>query len=273
MLPNFLIVGTMKSGTTSLAHNLRLHPDIFVANGELHFFNTKRYDKGLEDYASSFEEVKDELLVGEKTPSYYQLEMVRDRIYKHFPDMKLIWIFRNPVSRAYSHFRFFQWRGLEYRSFRKVVNQEFKKRPKNFTMRYVERGEYSTFVKMYLDVFPKENCLFLKYEDYKANPEKVVNEVIQFLKPGAEFFKLEQSKRVNVTRNTRFPIVNYIITKIYLKLGFGYALLRLIKGWNQKKNTPPPKMDQDIKARLKEHYIPFNKELQELTQLELSDWN
>ncbi|RLF35719.1 MAG: sulfotransferase, partial [Thermoplasmata archaeon] len=102
MLPNFVIAGPPKSGTTSLLFYLERHPDVFVIN-EPHFFS-RNYEKGIEWYESLFEKHKKEKAVGEKSPSYFFDPKVPLRIKKHIPDVKLIFIFRDPIKRAYSEY-------------------------------------------------------------------------------------------------------------------------------------------------------------------------
>ena len=105
MLPNFLICGASKSGTTTLQEVLCTHPDIFMpkkkrANGrEIHFFNNdKNFAKGIEWYEKQFEGWNGEKAIGEKTPSYLCTPCVPERIHRFLPDVKLIFILRHPVD-------------------------------------------------------------------------------------------------------------------------------------------------------------------------------
>jgi [heparan sulfate]-glucosamine 3-sulfotransferase 5 len=105
MIPNYICVGVQKGGTTSLIKYLNLHPDIYMAHGEKHFFDRglcegKISDKDIKKYQASFKTTKK--IVGEKTPSYCYLRYAIDRIYKYDTNMKLIIILREPISRAFS---------------------------------------------------------------------------------------------------------------------------------------------------------------------------
>jgi len=106
-LPNFLIVGAAKSGTSTLIGYLRRHPQIFMANSEIHFFDLdENFNRGLGWYSNFFAKAKGEIAIGEKTPGYTYHSFAPQaslRIHQHFPEMKLIWIFRDPVERVYSH--------------------------------------------------------------------------------------------------------------------------------------------------------------------------
>src|SRR5688572_14326389 len=112
-LPDFLIVGAMRSGTTSLHKYLQAHPDVFVASGkEVHFFD-RRYGRGLDWYRSRFAGVTTERVVGEATPAYMYDENAIARIAHDLPDARLIVVLRNPVDRAYSHYWRNRSRGRE----------------------------------------------------------------------------------------------------------------------------------------------------------------
>lgn len=101
---DFIIVGAMKSGTSSLAFHLSNHPDIYMPESEVHFFNDdEAYEKGYQHYLNQFEYLQNKI-VGEKTPTYSYLKKCPERIYDFNANVKLIWIFRNPVDRAYSNY-------------------------------------------------------------------------------------------------------------------------------------------------------------------------
>lgn len=111
-LPNFLIVGAQKAGTSWLAAALRQHPDIFVADEEVHFFDKEHnWAKGVKWYEQHFDDADDETAVGEKTPDYFwtgyegtegHLPDVHENVYEVLPDAKLLVVLRDPVERAIS---------------------------------------------------------------------------------------------------------------------------------------------------------------------------
>ena len=107
-LPTFLIIGAQKSATRWLRFNLGLHPDVYVAPGEVEFFNNRdRYnDLGVSWYRSQFEGSAGESIVGEATPGYmfwrHQPMICSERVRSVVPDVRLIAILRNPIDRAHS---------------------------------------------------------------------------------------------------------------------------------------------------------------------------
>lgn len=110
MLPNFLIIGAEKAGTTSLAGLLASHPDIFISHPkEPQFFSCQNWGRGFDWYESLFEAVAGEKAVGEASPAY--TVSPRDpnppeRIVKHMgKDIRLIYLVRDPVNRMISHYK------------------------------------------------------------------------------------------------------------------------------------------------------------------------
>src|SRR5437762_6880111 len=123
MLPNFLILGAAKSGTTSLYHVLKQHPQVFVTEKkELHFFVKEHwYRRGMRCYARHFAPARAEhRAVGEATPVYLCHPAAPHRIREHLPEARLIAIVRDPVQRAHSHYWQERRRLNEHRSFDEV---------------------------------------------------------------------------------------------------------------------------------------------------------
>ena len=107
MDPTFIVVGVCKGGTTSMIHHFNLHEEIFMAPNEPHFFdNNKAFDQenncNLSTYRKLFSVNKK--IRGEKTPAYVYLRNAMDRIHKHYPNIKLVLVLREPIQRAYSQY-------------------------------------------------------------------------------------------------------------------------------------------------------------------------
>lgn len=111
-LPNFLIIGAQKAGTSWLAYQLEKHPEIYLPKKEIHYFDKGfNYQKGLSWYEKQFDEVTEQKAIGEKTPEYlwangegwedHQSD-VHQKIFQTLPEAKLIVTLRNPVDRAIS---------------------------------------------------------------------------------------------------------------------------------------------------------------------------
>jgi hypothetical protein len=171
MLPNFLIIGTAKAGTTWLAKCLREHPDVFMPVVKEVYFFDKHFGKGLEWYEAYFSEWSGQTAVGEATPGYIGHPDAPDRIRRTLGnEVKLIASLRHPVDRAYSAF----WMRLSHglfpadADFREIFYQDA-----GATLR--EAGCYSIQLSRYLQHFPRENLLILIYEESKRDQAAVPN--------------------------------------------------------------------------------------------------
>ena len=101
--PTFICIGVQKAGTTSLINYLNQNDEIFIKKGESHFFDTTEPTEiEIIKYENTFDTNK--LIIGEKTPSYNYLQYAIDRIYNYNPNIKLILILREPISRAFSQY-------------------------------------------------------------------------------------------------------------------------------------------------------------------------
>jgi hypothetical protein len=270
-LPNFIIVGTMKSGTSSLAQELRTHPDIFMPQQELHFFDVDTvYQKGLNYYASLFDGWNAQNAIGEKTPTYSYAPHVAERIARFNPKTKLVWIFREPVSRAYSHYWFFVSMGKENLSFEKALERDTLGQCKDFTMRYKDRGIYVSQVKNYLNFFPIDQMLFLKLDDFYKERVGTLTRVCNFLDVDLKFNFSESPKGENITKSPKSVLLQYLAYQLFHKKGA--RVLRLIKKINRKIIPGYPEMSPITRAELRCFYQPYNVLLSECTGLDLANW-
>jgi len=190
VLPNFFIVGAQKSATTSLYNYLSGHPDVYLpAQKEAHFFNRDdRYAKGLESYEREyFAEWSGEKAVGEVTPDYMYFENTLPRMARHLDlkEIRFIFILRNPVQRAYSHYLMTYRRGLEPLSFEEAIDRESDRLAGDYASRvhfsYVSRGFYFTQIRRYFDYVDQNRLLVLLTEDLNTDAMSVLGEIFAFL--------------------------------------------------------------------------------------------
>lgn len=206
MLPNFLIIGAARSGTTYLKNVLEQHPDIYMGyegayTGDIHFFNTshpaKNWDKGLNWYERFFDGRKDERAVGQKS-SLYLDDPEAPKLIKQIlgDEIKLIAILRNPIKRAYSSYWYqiedfpVNTRFLEACALEK--NNQLKHKP------FLHRpGFYYEHLINYLKYFNKEQLLFLILDYVKKNPLGEIKRVYRFLDIDDAFIPENYDKKVN----------------------------------------------------------------------------
>lgn len=176
MLPSFFVVGAQKSGTSSL--HACLSRDIrfaLPASKETHFFSKKRvFDRGIGWYAEQFRKNSEAAILGEVDPDYMLFPDAMNRIREHVTDPKLIFILRNPLDRAYSHYLMTQRRGYEELSFRDALlaEEERLSAGSEFNLQhysYALRGRYCALIHRCLSVLPNSKFLILNFEDMFLN--------------------------------------------------------------------------------------------------------
>jgi len=282
-LPDFIIPGAAKAGTTSLVAYLRQHTRIFLpqGTGEVHFFNNdKNYSNGIEWYKNHFKNAKDNQLVGEKTPRYSEL-FVPQRMVKYLPDVKLIWIFRNPVDRAYSHYNMYIWNGVENLSFEEALEKKEERVKNGHNMyNYKSLGKYSIYVKEYLKYYDIKNMMFIVFEDFINDTKNVMNKVTQFLGIEVHDNYIDEHKLKFISPiNSKYQII--IRNLLYGRNNSGNSIfpLRIRKPafniltyLNRSRKKYP--MDKSTREQLINFYRPYNKELENLTGIQvLKQWD
>ena len=197
VLPNFIIIGTVRSGTTSLYYNICDHPSILPADyDEIGFFDSN-YQLGINWYRSMFptekkmNEVKMKTgyaITGEDTPFYFWKREAIKRIFDDLPNVKIIAIFRNPVDRAYSNYNLGIRAKTEKLTFEDAIDDEMKfldihtfRDTINRKRSYLTKGMYEKQINFWLDIFPKEKIHVLSTEDMKQNPQDTLKKIFQFL--------------------------------------------------------------------------------------------
>ena len=192
-LPDFIIAGAPRCATTWLAEMLNRHPYISMAvplKPEPKFFLVDDlFARGIEYYSQTwFEGLPANHLVGEKSTNYLESSEAAQRIFEHLPCVRLIFILRNPVDRAYSNYLWSAKNGLENESFPRALELEEKRNlilPDNFKysrpFSYFSRGLYAQMLNPYFILFPRKSILILRYEDLLDDSEKFVDAVFDFL--------------------------------------------------------------------------------------------
>ena len=205
--PNFIIIGALKSGTTSLFEYLGYHPQVLLPRKkEIDFFSQK-FNYGVDWYLAHFPAIIDnsEFITGESTPVYLSFTGAEKRIFSLFPQVKLIVLLRNPVDQVISwHYHRFNY-GLYKKTLPQAINTELKP-IKNCSeaeiMRILNHHKYNLMgalyvyhLKRWLQIFPREQLLIIKSEEFYANPAKTMEQAFQFL--GIEDYQVPEFPRFN----------------------------------------------------------------------------
>jgi hypothetical protein len=191
-LPDFLIIGAQKAGTTALMMNLDVHPGVSMAGSggrprELHFFD-QHWDRGLDWYRGFFD--RSDRLQGEKTPDYFGHAFALERMARILPHARLVVSLRNPVDRAYSQWNHFNqiseestaW-GWRVESFEKAIA-----RSGNMLIRY---GEYATHLSSLYRFYPREQVHVVIAERLREKSQEEYDRLLRFLglDPGPRPFR------------------------------------------------------------------------------------
>jgi len=296
-LPNFLIVGAAKCGTSSLHNYLNQHPEVFMPSYNKEGMKVKeprflikdlvqyRLHNGVwswEEYKSLFNEVKNEISIGESTVLYlYYYEHAIDNIKKYLGEnVKIIIILRNPTDRAYSAFQHVS-RGLkEQNSFEEALKIEKGRMDKESSLTpmvmYKEMGLYHDMVRAYKENFKNVHIIF--YEDFRDDTEGEIDKIFKFLglslsayidfinrhNVGGKRWKNEKIKQVFMKNNLLKSALKKVIPKS-LKKGVRDTLISA----STDKVVP---MKENTRIKLNEFFKDDVKKLSSLLNRDLTHW-
>jgi hypothetical protein len=208
-LPNFLILGGMKCGTSSISHNLNSHPQVHMARDgfEVHFFDrADNYNQGLDWYRAHFPQQDGVRAYGDKTPTYADVQNL-PRIRQTLPDAKLIMILRDPVGRFQSQYNYTQRPNVK-ESIRLAHAREFEiehlEEPE-FDKRILLRGFYDDQLEELFRLYPREQVHVAFLDDFKADECDAYNRIMDFI--GVERIPLK-IERFNELDAYRFPFTD-----------------------------------------------------------------
>ncbi len=280
-VPEFMILGAAKSGTTSLYAYLQRHPRIFFPNlKEPEFFSREDvWCKGFNWYYKLFEPAHPEDLCGEASTTYTRWPHTLDaaRLISENTNIKrFIYIMRDPVERAFSHYQHHMRTGVTKTFEQALAEDEI----------YFDCGNYMMQIERYLQYFDKEDFLFLFSEDLRKNPEKVLFNIQDFL--GINSVNL--AKEGTIARNTKKD-GHYLRARTTQRVRKIPGISRIINffpaSWREKvvQSFQNSSLGKKIEA---EHYIPAmspttrkrlidlyaepNKKLELFLQVDLSHW-
>jgi hypothetical protein len=199
VLPNFLVIGAAKSGTTSLYRYLRDHPEVFMAQSkELKFFSSKsRWRLGQSWYARQFEAAAGAVAVGEASPSYTRYPLhdgVPERVAQVIPDARLVYLVRHPIERMRSHYLHRVLQGKEHAPLDEAVLTD---------PNYLDTSRYAMQIDRYLDWFTRAQLLVITAEALRNDRLDTLRRVCEFLGVDAGWQPPELEREYNRTGELR----------------------------------------------------------------------
>ncbi|MDR7280071.1 sulfotransferase family protein [Catenuloplanes atrovinosus] len=298
-LPDFLIAGVPKAGTTALHAALTAHPRLYLSRvKEPKFFLTdgppprrggpgdvQTYQEHVwrrADYEALFAEADEGVLAGEATPFYlYDLEAHR-RIRRLIPDVKIILLLRDPVDRAHSNWQHLWTAGLEPEAdFVTAMRREPERIAAGWAAfwHYAGLGMYGSQVRHLFELFDREQVLILRYRDLRETPAEALDRVCAFL--GVETGVIEQVPQANVNFSVADTPVNGALRYLLRtggRIGHHYPL------WVRKAFRGPlltalhrergrrPKLTVEQRAAVLPGFIDEIRLLEEVTGVSYDDW-
>jgi sulfotransferase family protein len=284
-LPNFLIAGAARSGTTWLAGHLARHPQVFMAQPkELYFFEREElWAQGADWYASRFAAAGDAVAVGEATPSYMFYPWAVERIEELLPDVRLIVSLRDPVERAYSHYLY--WRDsfpFETRSFARAIEDELAAGADEIALHrtdtdppyfaYVARGLYLPQLERLEAAFGRERLHVVTLDDLRADPQGALRGTCGFLGVDDTLEIEDSASSRNAYRAHRPLLVWHWMNRRRVVERSSARRRNLIATLMPLRTRPVPAMDPAVRSRLAAHFAPHNAALGTWLGRDLSAW-
>jgi hypothetical protein len=298
-LPDFIVIGAGKAGTTALHEMLSRVPGVFVSREkELQYFSSnERYERGDHWYQAHFADARPDDVCGEVSPHYSmwpRYPNVPERIFSLVPGVRLVYVLREPVGRAYAHYlhmlRLSQRLGEKFaddpmfvsglESFESFIDQN---------PWVLDASNYQLQLEKYLEYFPPEQILVMFQDELRQNAVDFVKRVIEFAgaEPPPEIPDLSRIEanvsqhhiswriRAKMTASLRsIPILEAVRSRLPqpVKDALYRGLARTSYGRRMEERTAPPPLTDATRKRLQGHFREPDHRLSEFLGVELSDW-
>ncbi len=278
-LPNFLVIGAAKSGTTSLVSYLAQHPDVFVPvskepnyfalSGQqdnpigpapAHILRQKLYNwsrSDLSDYTALFDAAGDARAVGEGSVRYLYFRDAPARVRDMLPDIRIVAILRDPVSRLFSHYNMNRQNQLEPLDLRTALAAEDDRVAAGWgwDWHYRRLSLYGGQLKRWFELFPREQIQVHFYDDFAIDPMATVSDIYRHIKVDPGFTpdmrrrgmvstlprNLWLDRRINWPGRMRYKLLSPPFRRVAV------PLLHRLNRWNSR---PAPPIDPDVRAEI-----------------------
>jgi hypothetical protein len=273
MLPNFIVIGAPKCGTTSLCHLLGYHPQVFMSKvKEPHYFGRKDPTKTLFWYEEHFVGAEDKKAIGEGSTSYSHPHIIHQAaldIVKIIPKCRLIYIIRNPVKRLESDWKMRKREGWAHGT----INEDVQRQET-----LIKHGKYWQNICVYREFFHDSQILIIFLEDFSQNPKKEIEKCFKHLcvEPKIEIPNLEkplnESKQFRkdglIAKYVRDTPLHYLI-KHFMPSNIFYFAKNLLTN----KYDIEVKWEQKIKNNVIENLRNDSQKILEYCNKPLNFWN
>jgi hypothetical protein len=290
-MPDFIVIGAAKSGTTTLYEYLCRHPRVFMSNPkEPEFFALPEcYERGLNWYGLLFGDAGKNQICGEASTAYTRFPHfphAAERMSLAVPGAKLIYIMRDPVLRAYSDF-VQEIKNQQNFGRTSPVSEIFETAIES-DPRYLDASNYMMQIEQYLQYFDRRDMLFLLLEDLATDPAATLKQVCEFLEIRWESFLVDDCAiaansaaeheawyvRARIMAPLhRIPGLRSLGRRLPAEWRNGfYRMLHGLFGQRVRRRFTPARMKSDTRARLITHFEPSIRELERFLGRDLSEW-
>lgn len=293
MIVDFAVIGAQKSGTTALFKYFEKHPDLILPSNkeapyfvQSHIYKNQNFCEYFSIYYGGRNEKNKNALIGSISPQYMCYEGCARRMYKHNPNMKIIAILREPISRSISHYKMNVRRGIEDRDINEVLERSLSGNMKlpmyEENERLNERASvllwslYGTALKPFFGLFKDKDILILRQDELVDNPGGLYNRICNFLKIDNKYIPANLGKRYHVGGDSTYlprseewakfkllkKIWHILPQKSRVKISYWYDIYNIKSGGNSsgyeieesilKKTVALVKKDSQEIARLQE---------------------
>lgn len=274
MIPSFVVIGTMKGGTTSLYRYLGMHPEVsmtsikecdyFILRRKENYFKKGKYHKGVDWYHSLYREGAK--AYGDISPAYTKRHLFGDDtprlIHEANPDARLIYLLRDPIKRFLSQYVHAVWRGR--------IDCSVRELPEEISQRYLLTSSYHYQLEPYLRYFSLDQFLFLSSEEMRRDTKSALRRIFEFIGvPPYDSEDFETQYNTGATK-TRASILEEKVQNNQAR--------RVLRRLLPKRLTAPrpivkPKFTDEERAWLEEQLAPDVARLRALTGMAFSEWS
>lgn len=292
---DFLIIGAQKSGTTTVYEWLRSHPKVFLPSGKetIFFSDREKFREGRSAFDELYLSAHANKITGAFDIQSIFFPESAKRVHAYRDDMRIIAIFRNPIDRAYSAYRFARQIGADDSETFEIALEKSKYYATHGTRKqleiltYLEHGEYFNGLMDFIKIFGKENVLVLFTEDMAKDPKQVAQQVYSFLSLCSdEVESIDFSRKYNVGGEPRclwfYKVIRNDdsmlkrIAKNILPHRSSNAIRDILYNklfYQMTKSTKHQPMRADTRCYLRKYYQPWNIKLNEELGFDVSRWN
>lgn len=275
-LPDVIAIGAAKCGTTSLHHYMELHPQIGMsAFKETNFFVLERnWSRGLDWYRSQFQ--GDALVHGEVSPKYAaypEFQGVSERLHQVVPNVKLIYLMRDPIERLVSHYMHRVALRMEARTFADVMAA-------TAPCPYRSVGLYHMQIERYLQFFPLSSILFVTTEELQREPRQTMQTIFRFLAVDETFFSpqfmVRRNRAESNRRKNRFGTLLSGLNDVALVQRLPQGLREWVGRYIYlpfSSRVPTPSISESLRQSLASAYHEDADRLRALTGRSFSEWS